>query len=288
MAAAQGSIYLNGSFVPRADASLDIEDRGALFADGVYEVLRYYNGRPLAMDLHIERLRRSLAGVRMAEPADLARFSDITSELIARNGLRESKVYWQITRGVAPRDHIFRPNSPATPTILMIAYPAEAMDFRQPPKTIRAILHEDHRWSQCWIKALALLPNVLAKSLAAERGAQEAILHRGRSVTECTAASLFVARHGELWTHPADQWVLPGITRRILIDAARAAGVTVREQVFTIEDLLNSDEIIVTGTTAHVCAVTHIDDRQLTASPGPMTRRLHDMLAARVRAECGV
>lgn len=288
MAAAQGSVYLNGAFVSRSDAMLDIEDRGALFADGVYEVIRYYNGRPLAMGLHLDRLRRSLAGIRIAEPDDLASFADISNELVVRNGLRESKMYWQVTRGVAPRDHVFRPGVPARPSVLMIAYPADAADFARPPKSIRAILHEDQRWTQCWIKALALLPNVLAKSLAAERGAQEAILHRGRTITECTAASLFIARNGVLLTHPADQWVLPGITRQILVESARAAGVTVREQLFTIEDLLNADEVIVTGTTAHVCAVTHIDDRPVATGPGPMTRLLHDMLAARVRAECGI
>lgn len=287
MASTGSIVYLNGAFLPRQDAKLDIEDRGALFADGVYEVIRYYRGRAFELQAHVERLRHSLDAVRIHRPDEFERLAALSDELVKRNAVPEAKVYWQITRGAAPRDHVFKADGGPKPTVLMLAYSADPVPANAPPKLFKTILHADERWSHCWIKSLMLLPNVLARTKASEAGAQEAILHRDGRVTECTASSLFIAKHGELITHPADQWVLGSITRHVLIDEARAVGIRVYERVFTVDELLAADEAIIAGTTVHVCAVTHVDGvERFGGRAGPLATRLQSLLMSRIDRTC--
>lgn len=287
MASTGSIVYLNGAFLPRQDAKLDIEDRGALFADGVYEVIRYYRGRAFELQAHVERLRHSLDAVRIHRPDDFERLAALSDELVKRNAMPEAKVYWQITRGAAPRDHVFKAHGGPKPTVLMLAYSADPVPANAPPKLFKTILHADERWNNCWIKSLMLLPNVLARTKASEAGAQEAILHRDGRVTECTASSLFIVKQGELITHPADQWVLGSITRHVLIDEARAIGIRVHERVFTVDELLAADEAIIAGTTVHVCAVTHIDGvERFGGRAGSIATRLQSLLMSRIDRVC--
>jgi D-alanine transaminase len=281
-------VWLNGQFLPRSQAKLDLEDRGAMFADGVYEVTRYYDGRPFAMAEHIARLKHSLAQVRITEPAEVARLGAISGELLARNGMKDAIVYWQVTRGSSPRKHVFPPSS-VKPTMFVIAYSALKFDPAAPPQPKTAILHEDLRWHQCSIKSLMLLANVLAKQKAEEQGAYEAILHRGDVVTEGTATSVMIVRHGELWTHPANQLILGSITRAVLIDLARRIGVPVCEQPFTVKDLLASDEAFVCGTTSHVTPIVKVGDQTIGGgATGPVSTRLHEALVKHICEKCGV
>ncbi len=287
MTSPEAQVYLNGRFVPRSQATLDIEDRGALFADGVYEVVRYYAGRPLAVREHIDRLRGSLDAIQLPPPPQVDRLDAISDELLSRNGLTDAKLYWQVTRGSAPRDHAY-PDRP-TPTLLAIAYPQPPLDPSAQPPAVRAILTEDLRWHLCSIKSLMLLPNVLAKNAALQAGAYEAILHRGGRVTEATATSVFVVREDQLWTHPADQWILDGITRRMLLDQARQAGMTALEQPFTTTQLLEADEVILCGTTNPVAGVVGVDDRMIGGGGvGPVTKRLHALLMRGIQDACGL
>ncbi|MCX5661104.1 MAG: aminotransferase class IV [Planctomycetota bacterium] len=279
-------VYLNGRFLPRAEATVDVEDRGTLFGDGVYEVLRVYFGKPLALAAHIERLHRSLGGIRLTPPAEAERLGAITTELLERNALREAKVYWQITRGTGPREHAF-PAQPR-PTLLMTASPLNPIDPASAPTQIKAITAPDERWHNCWIKSLMLLPNLLARQRAAEAGAGEAIFHRDGVVTEGTTSSAYIVREGAVWTHPADRWILGGITRLVLLEEARKAGIAVEERAFGLEDLRSADEVIVSNTTSHGQAVTHIDGQPVgNAQAGPVARRLHGLLMKRIVAECG-
>jgi len=281
-------VWLNGQFLPRSQAKLDLEDRGAMFADGVYEVTRYYAGRPFAMAEHIGRLQRSLAQIRIEEPAEVARLGHISDELLQRNNMSDAIVYWQITRGSAPRKHVFPPAS-VKPTMFVIAYSALKFDPAAMPQPKTAILHEDLRWHQCSIKSLMLLPNVMAKQKAEEQGAYEAILHRGDVVTEGTATSVMIVREGELWTHPADQFILGSITRAVLLDLARQIGVSVREQTFTVADLLSADEAFVCGTTSHVTPLASVDGKTIGGGRlGPVSRRLHDALVGHICEKCGI
>lgn len=285
MSASDPLVYYNGQILPKSQACLSIEDRGTLFGDGVYEVTRYYAGRPLAMQMHLDRLKRSLAGIDLPQPADIDDLQRISDELVQKAGLADAKVYWQITRGQATRDHIM-PASP-TPSVLVLASAAPTFDPAVLP-TLRVRLVDDERWANCWIKSLMLLPNSLAKTAARKAGYDDAIFIREGRVTEGTSANAFIVRDGELWTHPADRWILPGITRAIVIELAQSLGIPVREQIFSPEDLTAADEVLMTGTTTHIAPVTHVNNHPIaTATPGPITQALHNAFADRVKTECG-
>jgi D-alanine transaminase len=282
-------VYLNGQYLPRAQATLDIDDRGVQFADGVYEVVRYHRGVALEMPRHVQRLHDSLAAVRIALSHELpgAQMATLSDELVARNGLRDATVYWQVTRGVAPRKHLFG-DLRLRPTVLITATPATPLDYDAPTPTGAAITHEDLRWQCCGIKSLMLLPNVLARQTAAERGCYEAILIRAGVVTEATATSVFAVVDGELRTHPADGTILPSVTRALLIERARAAGIAVREAAVTADELVAAAEILICGTSTHVMAITRLDGRTIgTSLPGPLTNTLHRLLMDHIAAACG-
>jgi D-alanine transaminase len=280
-------VYLNGRILPRDQAHLDIEDRGAMFADGVYEVIRYYRGRPFALDRHERRLRQSLAALRLEAPAALAALPGATAELLTRCGLTEASVYWQITRGVAPREHAIP--SGLHPTVLAIAYPVPAVDPAAPPPSVSAILLPDERWHHCAIKTLMLLPNVLAKTAAHDAGAHEAILYRGRTVTEGSSTNVaIVTSDGVLRTHRADQWILPGVTRAIVLELAKELGIKIAQRAFNPEDLFTAAEVFITGSTTQMAAVTALDGKPVGGGRlGPVTQRLYQAFLARVASECG-
>lgn len=278
-------IYLNGSFIRKSTATLSVDERGTLYGDGVYEVLRFYAGRPLAMDLHLGRMTQSLSRIELAPPDDLDRLSAIAQALLEKNGLSDAKIYWQITRGASPRDPAYPKDLP--PTVLVVPSPTAALQAESPVPTQTAVLMPDERWSNCWIKSLMLLPNVLAANAAHRAGCDSAILHRDARVTEATNANIMIVRDGELWTHPPDHWILNGVTRQIVLSLAKELGITVREQVYDTEQLLSGDEVLLTGTTIHVTAVPQVDGQPIgDGQPGPVTRRLHEALARHITREC--
>jgi len=279
---APGFVYLNGSFVPRDQAVMDVEDRGMMFADGVYEVLRAYNGRPLAEDLHLQRMTRSLRAIGL-DSALVADLPAIGAELLQRNGWRDAAVYWQITRGGAPRHRAIPAN--VKPSILVMAWPAPALEGLRSLRALRLISVPDRRWHRCSIKSLMLLDNVLAKQAAAEQGGDDALYVRDGIVTESTATNVFIVREGALWTHPADDAILAGITRHLIFESARQQGLTVREAPFTQDEARRADEMFVTGTTTHVAAVTHVDGQPIGGgTAGEVTQRLHEALLAKIDA----
>ncbi len=278
-------IFLNGCYLSLDQASISIEDRGTLFADGVYEVIRYYAGKPFAIDQHLDRLRRSLEGIRLELPEWVDRLADISLELIARNAMPDAKVYWQITRGQAQRRHEF-PHE-VVPTVLVNLYQIPPLISDKSVNRWKAILVPDQRWHHCWIKSLMLLPNVLAKQQAAEAGCQEAVMHRDGIVTECTTANLFIVKDETILTHPADQWILAGITRQVVIELVRQIGITLLEQPITIDQLMGADEVFVTGTTTHVASVTELGGRLIgLGKPGKITECIHEAFLHRVFSDC--
>lgn len=284
-------VYLNGAYLPKGEARLPVEDRGTLFGDGVYEVIAYYNGRPVALAQHVRRLRESLRGVRIAppEPSDVARLGEITGEVLRRSGLRDAKVYWQVTRGAAARDLAFPKDVP--PSVLVMAYPLAPLSLEpsREPRAMRAILAPDVRWRNCWMKTVMLLPNMLAQNEALERGCDVAIFERDGVVTETTAANLFIVRGGELRTHPLDGRILGGITREIVIELARGMGIAVREECFRTEDLFAADEAFITSTTTHGAPVIEVDGKRIgSGGRGETTRRVHAAFTKYAMRECGV
>ena len=274
-------VYLNGSFVPRAEARVSVEDRGFVFGDGVYEVLRAINGRLFATRFHNRRLEKSLAGVRIALQGDDSpeRFVDIGKQLLKENNLTggEATVYMQVTRGVATRAHNF-PSADTPPTIyISVARFTPYSEFAE--KGATAITHPDLRWGRCDLKTLNLLPNVLASQVAKERGTFEAMLIRDGVVTEGTKTNFFGVVNGSLRTHPCDSHILPGITRSVLRELATALSIELDETPIKESEIPKLSELFLTGTTTDVMPVVRLDDKPIgLGKPGELTRKLQRVL----------
>jgi D-alanine transaminase len=272
-------VYLNGEFLPYDQAAFAVDDRGMMFGDGVYEVLNYWAGRAFLPDEHMARLRSSMRGIALPEPAGVTALPHVTAELMARQNMDNARVYWQVTRGAAPRAHL--PPVDPQPTVLAIATAIEPWDADAPPRQLSAMVCDDRRWADCWIKSLMLLPNTLAKAQAHRAGCQEAILQRDGVVTEGTVTNVIIVADGKLRTHPLNGSILPGLTRQLVLDLAREQQQQVEEQPFTVNQMLQADEVMLTGTTTHIAAVTQIDGRRIGAgTTGPVTRQLYDAYAA--------
>ena len=283
-------VYLNGAYLPRERATVSVDDRGFLFGDGVYEVVRAVRGVYVDADRHLARLRRSLQAIELTDPAagglDLL---EVGRELMRCQQLSErgqAVVYVQVTRGAAPRRHAF-PAADTPPTVFASAWAFE-------PKRdliaagVSAITQPDLRWQRCDIKSVNLLPNVMANQRATERGAYEAILVRDRVVTEATHSNVFAVVDGIVRTHPAAPAILPGVTRDAVLELAAAASLEVREEALDLADLVRADEVFLTGTTTDVMPVISIDGRPVQGgSPGPVARRLGELLATRMEIQSG-
>ncbi len=277
--------YVNGRYQPRADAKVDIEDRGYQLADGVYEVVHLYGGRLIDEDLHLDRLDRSLRELRLTPPMTRAALRHVLLEVARRNRIRDGLIYMQVTRGVARREHAF-PTQPVAPALVVTIrrvppFPADVM-----LNTGTAITHPDLRWARCDIKSTGLLPNVLARQAAKEHGATEAILiDADGMVTEGAATSFWIVdRDGVLRTRPLDHAILPGCTRAALAELLRAEGIAFAETRFSEQEMRDAREAFITGATTFVKPILRIDGRPVgDGSVGPVARRLFDIFARHVK-----
>ncbi len=265
-------MLFNDRFVEKEDLHISFEDRGYVFGDGVYEMFRIYNGKLFARDAHLQRLERSAGEIRLDLPRSLAEIGEQLEKLTALSQISEGTLYMQITRGAAPRAHAFPENSHP----VMLAY---CNEVRRPLKTMKAgisaVTLPDLRWHRCHIKSLNLLGNVLAKQDALDAGANEAILHRDGTVTECSASNLMIVKNGELWTHPANHLILHGVTRAVVLKLARNLGIAVHEQAFTVQDCLAADEVFITGTTVEITPVVSVDGSAIAVGrAGAVTSKL--------------
>jgi D-alanine transaminase len=280
-------VCVNGKFLPRGEAKVSVEDRGFVFGDGVYEVLRVINGRPFAARFHNDRLKRSLDGIKISLQGNDSpeRFVEIGRELLRENGLLqgEATLYMQVTRGATTRAHYFPPKD-ITPTVyISVARFNPATELAQSGAS--AITHPDLRWGRCDLKTLNLLPNVLASQTAKERGAFEAMLIRDGIVTEGAKTNFFGVVDGELRTHPIDNHILPGITRSVLCDLAKEVGIGVNETPINQTELPKLQELFLTGTTTDVMPVVKLDGKAIgKGAPGELTRKLQRVLAESLMA----
>jgi D-alanine transaminase len=280
-------VFLNGDFLDATEAKVSVDDRGFLFADGVYEVIRVYDGRPFLVEPHIQRLRDGLAALRI-DTAVANRVMPAAERLLDENGHRTGDVivYAQVTRGAAPRRHSFPP-ADVSPTVYV-----STRSFAQHPalyfdEGVAAITVADTRWSRCDIKSVSLLPNVLANQQAKDAGAFEALFVRDGIVVEGSHSNLIGVFDGVLVTYPVCNYILGGITRRLVLDLARELAMPVREGAILQEQLVLADELFLCGTTTEVMPVTVVDGRPVGAGdPGPITRRL--LQAYRERAGAAV
>jgi D-alanine transaminase len=268
------TIYFNGTFVPKGDVRISPDDRGFLFADGVYEVVRAYRGRFFQMEPHLRRLEQglcalSIAGVRVADLRDVFR------QLLAKNGLgdADATVYLQITRGAAPRVHAF-PDPPVSPTVY-----AEAKPFKprgDPAVGVSVITMPDIRWARCDIKTVALTANCLANQRAKEAGAIEAVFVRDGVAIEATASSFFAVVDGEVRTAPKSNYILPSISRQVVLDVCQREGIPHRETPVFVDDIWRAPELFLAGTTLEVMPVVRVDGRTVgDGKPGPVAGKLH-------------
>jgi D-alanine transaminase len=268
-----GWVWLNGRVLPRREATLDIDDRGFQFADGVYEVLRIYDGRPFALAEHLERLRASCGGIVMNLGYSNSTIREGFAELQRRTPLRDGMIYLQATRGVAPRNHVFDDATPAT----LLFYAKPLPPPAAPGGAGAAVISvPDERWKRCWVKSIALLPNILAKTQAARAGADEAILIDDGIAHEGATSNLFVARRGRLITAPPGPKVLPGVTRLVLLRLAESLGIDVEHRPPTEAEALVADEVFIASTTREIHWVRQWNTRMIADGRiGPITLRLH-------------
>lgn len=278
-------VYLNGEFLPPERAQVSVFDRGFVFGDGVYEVIPVFGRRLFRLGHHLARLERSLAAIRLANPLDAAAWEAVFTRLIGENGVADQSIYLQVTRGVAPRDHAFPAG--ATPTVF-----AYAQELKYPPPAavaggVAAVTAADIRWLRCDIKAIALLANALLRQQAIDRGAAEAILIRDGLVTEGAASNIFVVRQGALVTPPNGPFILPGVTRDLVLELARAHGIPAREEPLPEGALYAADEIWMTSSTREILSITRLNDRPVgTGRPGPVHAKLFALYKAYKQAFC--
>jgi len=279
--------YVNGRYLPYAQAAVHIEDRGYQFADGVYEVCEVQGGKLIDERRHLERLARSLKELKIVLPMPLNVLGVVLRETIERNRVRDGIVYLQVTRGVAKRDHAF-PASDVRPSVVVLA---RAKDRAKGEATAAAgipvITVKENRWDRVDIKSVGLLPNVLVRQEAREKGAGEAwFVDRDGFVTEGSSSNAWiVTRDKKIVTRPADHGILRGITRTVVMDVAKKLGHTIEERPFTVEEALAAAEAFVTAATQIVMPVVQIDGKPIgNGHPGLVatTLRAHFYEAAEI------
>ena len=265
--------YVNGRYLPFAQAKVHVEDRGYQFGDGVYEVCEVRGGRLIDERRHLERLKRSLGELSILVPMSTRALGVVMHEVVARNRLDYGIVYLQITRGVARRDHAF-PSRDARPSVVVTARTLnKARNEALAERGIAVVTVPDNRWGRVDIKTIGLLPNVLARQTAIEHGARDAwFVDSHGIVTEASSANVWiVTSDGTLITRHADNAILRGITRTILFDAIRAEGLNVEERPFTLEEACRAREAFITSASQIVLPVVRVDDRIIgDGKPGPV------------------
>ncbi len=273
--------YVNGRYLPLSQAQVHIEDRGYQFADGVYEVVPLYRGRLLDEDPHLDRFDYSLRELQIAPPMSRAALKLVLRELVRRNGLSDALLYFQATRGVAPRDHKF----PAKTKTAFVA----TMRRSRPPSAkqieegVSVMTTRDIRWERCDIKSLNLLPNLLAKQQATVAGVFEAwLVDDDDNITEGSSTNAWiVTADGKLVTHDAGAAILNGITRQRVIKLMEGEGLTFEQRAFSREEAMRAREAFLSSSSSFVLPITRIDGKPVgEGKPGPMTRRLREIYVA--------
>jgi D-alanine transaminase len=269
--------YLNGEFLPLAEARVPVLDRGFIFGDGVYEVIPVYGRALFRLKEHLARLAYSLKSIRLANPHDDAAWRTLLRTLVDRNPWADQTVYLQVTRGVAPRSHEF-PKSPVAPTVLMIASPLKSPTAAQRAQGVAVVTREDYRWRRCDIKSVSLLANCLLRQEAEDAGAAETLLIRDGWVTEASSCNVFLVKDGVIATPPKDNLILPGITYDLVLELAREAEMPADVRGVAVTELASADEVWISSSTREVLPVTKIDGRAVGAGmPGPVYARVHQL-----------
>ncbi|MGE0876035.1 MAG: D-amino acid aminotransferase [Burkholderiales bacterium] len=269
-------VFLNGKFMPIENAMVPVLDRGFIFGDGIYELVPVYSRVPFRIDEHLARLERSLAEVRIRNPYTRAEWRDIILKLIAQQPFEDQGVYFQVTRGVARRDHAFPKD--AAPTVFMMSNP-----LVNPPKELvergaKCVSANDFRWQRCDIKSISLIGNCLLRQVSADVDAVETILFRDGLLTEASASNVFIVRGGVVMGPPKSGFILPGITYDVVVELAQSAKLPLEIRDIPEAEVRAADEIWVTSSSKEVLAVVELDGRAVgDGRPGPLFRRMHQL-----------
>jgi D-alanine transaminase len=275
-------VYLNGDFLPPDQAKVSVFDRGFVFADGVYEVIPAYGGRLFRLPQHLARLDNSLAAIRLSNPLVARDWQTVFTRLMEAGGGGDQSVYLQVTRGPAERDHAF-PKQIA-PTVFAYSQPLKYPEPAQLAAGVAALTVPDIRWQRCDIKAIALLPNVLMRQQAIEQGAAEAILLRDGLMTEGAASNIFLVLKGTLVTPPKGPFILPGVTRDLALELARAHGLACEERAVSEAELRGAEELMLSSSTKELLPITRLDGKPVgSGKPGPLHARLHALYQDYIR-----
>ena len=279
-----GIAWVNGEFSSLQEARVPFLDRGYFFGDGVYEAVKVRDGKLFALPEHLERFERSMKEIRITPPKTTAELTALVLECVEKAGLPNAMVYLQVTRGVGPRMHAFLPEG--EPMVTLFVAPMTSVEEKVRKAGVSCITVPDERWAHPHIKTLNLLPNVLAKQAAVEQGAYEAILVLGTEpggglITEASSSNVAAVIRGKVVTPPLNGRILPGVSRAIMLETAREAGIEVEEREITLEELRSAEEIILTSTGCEVLGVGRLDDVTVgEGGAGPMTERLYEIFMA--------
>lgn len=266
-------ILTQSSFTHKDSLKYPFEERGLQFGDGIYEVIRIYHGAYYLLEAHIDRLFRSAEAVRIQLPYNKEELTNLLIELLKKNNMtKDGKVYMQVTRGSAPRDHVFPTN--VMPNIYAYLQD-QSRNLTGMENGVQAITHQDIRWDNCYIKSLNLLPNVMAKQIAKENNSYEAILHKNGTVTECSSSNVYLVKDGKIFTHPATNNILHGCVRMAIERFTKEMNIPFIEEAFLVKDISQADEMFISSSTSEITPIVKVDNTQIgDGKPGPITRRL--------------
>jgi D-alanine transaminase len=267
------TVYLNGQFLPLADAKISVLDRGFVFGDGVYELVPVYSKRPFRLDEHLRRLQGSLDGIRLANPHGLAEWHERILRLIALQDFADQSLYIQVTRGVAPRDHAFPQGVP--PTVFMFSQPLVTSTPEQKAAGVCAVTAVDNRWLRCNIKAISLLANVLLRQQAVDADCAETVMLRDGFLTEGAASNIFLVKRGVLQAPPPSNLMLTGTTYDVVLELAAAHGIPYEVRSISEAEERAADELWMTSSTKEIMAIVKLDGAPVGAGvPGPLAQRM--------------
>jgi D-alanine transaminase len=269
-------VYLNGKFLPIEEARVPVLDRGFIFGDGVYEVVPVYSRVPFRLDEHLARLERSLGEVRIRNPHTRAQWRDIIYRLVDAQPFDDQAVYFQVTRGVAKRDHAFPKG--VEPTVFMMSNPLVTPPLELVEKGGAAVSAQDNRWLRCDIKSISLVGNCLLRQVSAEAGAAETILFRDGRLTEASASNVFAVKRGVILTPPKGNLILPGITYDVVTELAQANGMPLEFREVLESEVRSADELWVTSSSKEVLAIVSLDGARVgDGRPGPVFARMYQL-----------
>jgi D-alanine transaminase len=273
------TVYLNGAFLPISEAKVSVLDRGFIYGDGVYEVVPVYGREPYRLAQHLARLQRSLEGIRLQNPHGDTEWESIIRELIARQPFDDQGVYFQVTRGVAKRDHAFPKDT--APTVFMMSNPLPLPSREQVDNGVAVVTADDERWLRCDLKTISLLGNVLARQFAVDHSAIETVMFRDGYLTEASASNVLIVSEGMIVAPPKDNMILPGITYDATLDLAREGRLPFEVRPVSRAETLAADEMWISSSTKEVLAVTTVDGKPFAkGKPGPLFREIYRLFQA--------